>query len=71
LREDAKGVEAYREKMNALGSEESRLLEDSGILQRLLNLHTGRLEDARSIVGDYSPEPLDKDYKISKSEYRR
>ena len=71
LREDTKGVEEYRERMDALGSEESRLIEDSGILQRLLDQHTGRLEDARSIVGDYSPEPLDKDYKISKSEYRR
>jgi len=71
LREDTKGVEAYRERMNALGTEESRLLEDAGILQRLLDKHTGRLEDIYGMVGDYSPEPLSKDSNIKPSEYRR
>ena len=70
LREDNKGVEAYRERMNALG-EEGRVIEDAGILQRLLNKHTGKLEDIYSMVGDYSPEPLSKDSNIKPSEYRR
>ena len=70
LREDTKGVEAYRERMAALG-EEANIIEDAGILQRLLDKHTGRLEDAHSIVGDYSPEPLSKSLGISESEYRR
>ena len=71
MREDNKGVEAYRASMDALGPEESRLLEDSGILQRILNKHTGRLDDARKIVGDYSPEPLNADTRIKESKYRR
>jgi hypothetical protein len=70
IREDTKGVDEYRSRMDALGLEESNLLEDSGILQRLLNKHTGRLEDVYDMVGDYSPEPLE-EAKISKSEYRR
>ena len=69
LREDNKGVKAYRERMDALG-EEASMLEDAGILQRLLDKHTGRLEDTYSIVGDYSPEPLGES-RISESEYRR
>ena len=70
LREDNKGVEAYRERMNALG-EEGRVIEDAGILQRLLNKHTGKLEDIYSMVGDYSPEPLSADRNIKESELRR
>ena len=58
------------ERMDTLESKESRILEDSGMLQRLLNNHTGRLEDVYDMVGDYSPEPLE-EAKISKSEYRR
>ena len=70
LREDNKGVEAYRERMNALG-EEGRVIEDAGILQRLLNKHTGKLEDIYSMVEDYSPEPLSADRNIKESEFRR
>ena len=69
LREDNKGVVAYRERMNALG-EEARIIEDAGILQRLLNKHTGRLEDIYGMVENYSPESL-REAKISESEYRR
>ena len=71
LREESKGVEAYRERMTALGSEEANVIEDAGMLQRLLDKHTGRLQDARGMVGDYSPEPLTKSSKISRGEYRR
>ena len=69
LREDAKGVEGYRERMDALNPKEARSIEDAGILQRLLNKHTGRLEDAYGMVGEYD-ESL-KDSTILSSEYRR
>ena len=55
---------------NALG-EEGRVIEDAGILQRLLNKHTGRLEDIYSMVEDYSPEPLSVDRNIKEIELRR
>ena len=71
LREDAKGVEGYRERMNALDPKESRLIEDAGILQRLLNKHTGRLEDTYDMVGEYDNSESLKDSTISSSEYRR
>ena len=71
MRADNKGVEGYRASMDALGPEESSLLEDSGMLQRILDQHTGRLDDARKIVGDYSPEPITKDANIKESKYRR
>ena len=71
LREDAKGVEGYRERMNALDPKESRLIEDAGILQRLLNKHTGRLEDTHGMIGEYDNSESLKDRTISPSEYRR
>ena len=58
------------EKMDTVEPKEARLLEDSGMLQRLLNKHTGSLEGIYGMVGDYSPEPLE-EATISKSEYRR
>ena len=71
LREDTKGVEEYREKMAALDSEEGTLIEDAGILQRLLNKHTGRLEDTYGMIGEYDDSESLKDFTISNSEYRR
>ena len=70
LREDTRGVEGYRERMDALDSQEARSIEDAGILQRLLNKHTGRLEDTYDMVGEYDSESL-KGSTISSSEYRR
>ena len=71
LREDTKGVEGYRERMDALDPQEARSIEDAGILQRLLNKHTGRLEDVRGLVGEYDDSESLKDSIISSSEYRR
>ena len=71
LREDTKGVEGYREKMDALNPQEARSIEDAGILQRLINKHTGRLEDVRGMVGEYDDSESLKDSTISSSEYRR
>ena len=70
LREDTKGVEGYRERMDALDPQEARSIEDAGILQRLINKHTGRLEDVRGMVGEYDSESL-KDSTISSPKYRR
>ena len=36
--------------------EDSRILEDAGILQRLAHLHTGRIEDIAKIVSDMEPQ---------------
>ena len=71
--ERARKWEELREdrKLDAIDSKEARILEDSGMLQRILDQHTGRLEDARSIVGDYSPEPLSAFSDIKESEFRR
>ena len=71
LREDAQGFEGYRGRMDALDPREARSIEDAGILQRLLNKHTGRLEDIYGMVGEYDDSESLKDSTISKSEYRR
>ena len=71
LREDAKGVEGYRSKMDSLNPQEARSIEDAGILQRLLNKHTGRLEDTYDMVGEYDDSNSLKDSIISNSEYRK
>ena len=71
LREDTKGVEGYRERMDALDPQEARSIEDAGILQRLINKHTGRLEDVRGMVGEYDDSEVLKDSTISSLEYRR
>jgi hypothetical protein len=71
LREDAQGFEGYRSRMDALDPREARLIEDAGMLQRLLNKHTGRLEDTYSMVGKYDDSEYLKGSTISSSEYRR
>ena len=71
FREDAKGVEEYRKKMDALDPKEARIIEDAGILQRLINKHTGRLEDVRGMAGEYDDSEVLKDSTISSLEYRR
>ena len=71
--ERARKWEELREdrKLDAIDSKEAGILEDSGMLQRILDKHTGRLDDARKIVGDYSPEPLNANTRIKESKYRR
>ena len=69
--ERARKWEELREdkKMDTVDSKEERILEASGILQRLLNKHTGRLADVQGMVKGYDPES--KESKIPKAEYRR
>ena len=69
--ERARKWEELREdkKMDTVDSKEERILEASGILQRLLNKHTGRLADVQGMVKGYDPES--RESKISKAEYRR
>ena len=49
--------------------EDSRILEDAGILQRLAHLHTGRIEDIAKIVSDMEPQMPSED--IQPSSLRR
>ena len=70
LREDTRGVEGYRERMDALDSQEARSIEDAGILQRLINKHTGRLEDVYDVIGTDVPRPIE-EFKVSERGYRR
>ena len=56
LREDAKGAEEYRKRMDALDPRESRSIEDAGILKKLLDKHTGRLEDIYDMIDRPEPE---------------
>ena len=44
--------------MNQMDPKEFSLLENSGLLQNLLEKHTGRLEDVRDVIGSDTPKDL-------------
>ena len=56
--------------MNKMDPKEYSVLEDAGMLQSLLEKHTGRVEDIRDIIGSDVPRPIE-EFKISEREYRR
>jgi len=56
--------------MNQMDPKEFGVLEDSGLLQSLLMMHTGRLEDVRDVIGADVPRPIE-EFKIPEREYRR
>jgi|TARA_R100000501_G_C2581577_1_gene84648 hypothetical protein len=56
--------------MNEMDPDEFKLLEDSGLLQNLLNKHTGRLQDVRDIIGGEIPRPIE-EFKVDERAYRR
>ena len=59
--ERARKWEELREdkKVSTMDPEEFSLLENSGLLQNLLQKHTGRLEDVRDIIGSDIPRPIE------------
>jgi len=59
-----------RDVMNEMNPDEFSLLEDAGLLQNLLDKHTGRLEDVRDVIGSDLPRPIE-EFKIGDMEYRR
>ena len=56
--------------MNKMDPKEYSVLEDAGMLQSLLEKHTGRVEDIRDIIGSDVPRPIE-EFKVSEREYRR
>ena len=56
--------------MNEMNPDEFSLLEDSGLLQNLLDKHTGRLEDVRDVIGLDIPRPIE-EFQIGDMEFRR
>ena len=44
--------------MNEMDPKEYSVLESSGLLQNLLEKHTGRLEDVRDVIGSDTPKDL-------------
>ena len=67
-----KWEEVRRDKdvMNEMDPKEFSVLEDSGLLQGLLEKHTGRLEDVRDVIGADVPRPIE-EFKVAEREYRR
>ena len=70
IRDDNKDVAYYQKKMASLEPTEAAVLEDSGMLQRLLDKHTGRLEDVHDIIGTDIPRPIE-EFSTSEKGYRR
>ena len=56
--------------MNEMNPDEFSLLEDAGLLQNLLDKHTGRLEDVRDVIGSDIPRPIE-EFQIGDREFRR
>ena len=56
--------------MNEMDPKEFSVLESSGLLQNLLEKHTGRLEDVRDVIGSDVPRPIE-EFKAERREYRR
>ena len=67
-----KWEEVRRDKdvMNEMDPKEYSVLESSGLLQNLLEKHTGRLEDVRDVIGADVPRPIE-EFKAGEREYRR
>ena len=56
--------------MNEMDPKEFSVLESSGLLQNLLEKHTGRLEDVRDVIGSDVPRPIE-EFKPGWEEYSR
>jgi len=56
--------------MNEMNPDEFSLLEDAGLLQNLLDKHTGRLEDVRDVIGSDIPRPIE-EFQIEDREFRK
>ena len=56
--------------MNEMNPDEFSLLEDAGLLQNLLDKHTGRLEDVRDVIGSDIPRPIE-EFQIEGGEFRK
>jgi len=56
--------------MNEMNPDEFSHLEDAGLLQNLLDKHTGRLEDVRDVIGSDIPRPIE-EFQIGDREFRR
>ena len=52
-------VRGDKDVMNKMDPKEFSTLEDAGLLQNLLEKHTGRLEDVREIIGSDVPRPIE------------
>ena len=57
--------------MDSLDPTEAATLESSGMVQRLLDKHTGSLKDILPIIEDEIPPPPISEFKISERGYRR
>ena len=55
--------------MNQIDPKEFSLLENSGLLQNLLEKHTGRLEDVRDVIGSDIPRPIE-EFKVDARDIR-
>ena len=55
--------------MDEKEAEDSLLLEDAGLLQSLLDRHTGRLEDVYDVIGTDVPRPIE-EFKVSERALR-
>ena len=67
-----KWEEVRRDKdvMNEMDPKEYSVLESSGLLQNLLEKHTGRLEDVRDVIGADVPRPIE-EFAVAEREYRK
>ena len=67
-----KWEEVRRDKdvMNKMDPKEFRTLEDAGLIEMLLQKHTGKLEDVRDIVGADVPRPIE-EFQVTPTPFRR
>ena len=63
-------VRGDKEAIRSLDPKEYKLIEESGLLQNLLNMHTGELDDVGDIIGSEEPPPIEA-FKISNRSYRK
>ena len=63
-------VRDNKDVMNEMNPDEFSLLENAGLLQNLLDKHTGRLEDVRDVIGSDVPRPIE-EFNIGDRELRR
>ena len=59
-----------KEAIRSLDPKEYKLIEESGLLQNLLNMHTGELDDVGDIIGSEDPPPIE-EFKMSNKSYRK
>tara|TARA_R100001594_G_scaffold11660_2_gene26119 strand:+ start:2220 stop:2672 length:453 start_codon:yes stop_codon:yes gene_type:complete len=63
-------IKRDKDAINKMDPKEFSTIEDAGLLQSLLERHTGRLQDVRDIIGSDVPRPIE-EFQITPAPLRR